>query len=317
MALIKKRKFVRLCQRAYSRAYSASTQSHGNVRQSKIYPNYGKVKRDSLPCPCQGRYQCDPEHRGENHVHSVRKIYFVLIVVYESHQSSLITPARQLDQLREDGCPQPGDRIPALSSRESLGATAIWRSLGDVRQPLIPLLIQPGVQESKRRLARGNQGVIDEGDDARSQRGAGAGAADGALGAVPKVCKVEALGRDVWVATALFVVQTVVLTGKTIDVCLGHLLLVVRRSEIVAETTTRRPVAVMDAIRASKLRTPGDDLRGEFLGGADGSDEWALNRSAHHSASIRAFNSQLTEAGNAGRNCVVFFPSLLMHSAGS
>jgi hypothetical protein len=74
----------------------------------------------------------------------------------------------------------------------------------------------------------------------------------------------------------MLVVQTVVLTGETSDVCLGYLLLVVGRREIVAEATARGPVAVMDAIRAGKLGTPGDDLGSELLGGADGGDEWAL-----------------------------------------
>lgn len=63
--------------------------------------------------------------------------------------------------------------------------------------------VDPRVEPSERGLAGRDAGVVDERDDTGCQRRRGAGAGDRGEGVVPEEGKVETLGGDIGVSTAL------------------------------------------------------------------------------------------------------------------
>jgi hypothetical protein len=103
-----------------------------------------------------------------------------------------------------------GDGIPALRHWETFDIAPMARTNSDVVQAFVPLLIKPGVQETKRGLSTRKQSVVDEGEDASGQRTRRRGTRNGSLGAIPKVRKVETLGGKIRVPTTLLVVQTLI-----------------------------------------------------------------------------------------------------------
>jgi hypothetical protein len=107
-----------------------------------------------------------------------------------------------LQQLGEVGSTESGNGIPALCDREALNVATVAGALGNVVERLVALLVQPGVQPSEGRLSRRNQRVVDERKDTSGQRRRGRCTADGALSAVPEVCKVQALRSQIGVRTS-------------------------------------------------------------------------------------------------------------------
>jgi hypothetical protein len=93
----------------------------------------------------------------------------------------------QLDELREDGSSETSNRIPTTQSGEALRLTADGTATGDVCEALEALGVNPWVKEAQRRLARGNERVVDQRNNTGHQGGGSGGAANDTLGSVPEV----------------------------------------------------------------------------------------------------------------------------------
>ena len=76
-----------------------------------------------------------------------------------------ITRSRQLQQVRENGCPKASNGIPAPSNRKSSRIATPVCPGRDVRKALVALAVEPRVQESERRSPLGDERVVDESDD--------------------------------------------------------------------------------------------------------------------------------------------------------
>lgn len=126
---------------------------------------------------------------------------FVLSNSLHSHSPSLRRTG-QLQQFWENWSTEASCGIPSLGNGEPSSITSNRASAQDICESLISLLVQPWVEETERSFALGDEGVIDEGDDAREQRGGSAGAGDDAISLVPGVGKVETLSGNVGVCTA-------------------------------------------------------------------------------------------------------------------
>lgn len=76
-------------------------------------------------------------------------------------------------------------------------------SLRDIIETLVPLFVQPGVQEAKRSFATGDERIIDKRENASSQRRGRRRPTDGTLSSVPDIGEVQALRREIRVRTAV------------------------------------------------------------------------------------------------------------------
>jgi hypothetical protein len=157
----------------------------------------------------------------------------------------------------------PRDGVPALLRREPSGVAAQRAPARDIREGLEAAGVQPGIEESQRGLAGGDQGVVHEGDDGAGGGRRGTGAVEPEVGAVPGGHEVEALGGDVWVTAAVPVVQSVEGAVQGGDVVRHHAVLVGWPFEVIAEAAAGAEVI---------YGVPGDDLGAVVHGGADGGD---------------------------------------------
>jgi hypothetical protein len=67
----------------------------------------------------------------------------------------------QLNQLREIRCSKPSNRIPTFRDRETFNVASMAEALGNISKALVPLLVQPRVQETQGGLATRQQRIVD------------------------------------------------------------------------------------------------------------------------------------------------------------
>lgn len=89
------------------------------------------------------------------------------------------------------------------------------------------LAVEPGVEETERLLALGEQSVVDESDDSGEVGAGGGGATNGPDGTGPDDHIVVTLSGNIGVGATGLVVETVVLAVEGLDVLVDGLLLVV------------------------------------------------------------------------------------------
>ena len=151
-------------------------------------------------------------------------------------------------------CTEAGDRIPACLCREASCVATNGRALRDVCKCCISLLVKPRVEEAKRWFARGKKSVVYQSDDRGERWGGGGGATHGGDLAIPNDDVVVTLGSDIWITTPSLVVQTIVSTVQTVDVCFDGCLLVIRGIEIVGKASARaEPRTVEKSVYANNL----------------------------------------------------------------
>ena len=165
------------------------------------------------------------------------------------------------------------DSIPALLGREAVGLAAVRGADGDVGEGLVGLAVEPGVEETERLLALGEQSIVDESNDSGEVGAGGGSATNGPNGAGPDDHIVVTLGSDIGVGAAGLVVEAVVLAVKALHVLVDGLLLVVGGGEVVGEASAGSEaldsslgVEVGGAADGGDPRAAGGEVR-EELGG--------------------------------------------------
>jgi hypothetical protein len=172
-------------------------------------------------------------------------------------------------ELGEVGRAETSDGVPAGLGAEAVGVAAGVRAGRDVIQRGRGGRVQPRVEEAERRLAGGDEAVVDEADGRREDRRRAGGATDRAVLAARVDLHVLAECGDVGEATAGGVVLAGVGRAEAGDVRLDLGGLVRRRSEVVREAAAREA---------------GRDLR-VVLGGTDGGE---AGGSEHVSTNIKS-----------------------------
>ena len=99
--------------------------------------------------------------------------------------------------------PKTSYRIPSLSNWECSRHTIRSVSADDICKSFISLVIQPRVQKAKRRPATGNQLIVDERDDASSQRCRCRCPGDGRESVVPGKSKLEPLSGNIGIPSSI------------------------------------------------------------------------------------------------------------------
>ena len=151
-------------------------------------------------------------------------------------------------------------------------------ALGNISKSLVPLLVQPRVQEAQGGLATRQQRIVDQGEDTSSQWARCRSTRNGAFGPVPEVGKVQTLGSQIRVSAARLVVQTLVGIAERVNVLWHDAVLVPRAGEVVAKATaagveiaeTSRRVATRAVSRFLGLKVHGrTDSRDVGAGGGE------------------------------------------------
>lgn len=150
----------------------------------------------------------------------------------------LMTLQGQSLQLRKIWRSPPCHRIPAFLRREPCGITPSRTSTRDVRERFVPFFVQPWIQKAQRRLARCDQGIVDQRYDSRSNRSRGAGAIDRAALSPPGIHDRLALSCDVGVSATIGIVEAFVLAPNAGKVRWDDVGLILRASKVVAKAST-------------------------------------------------------------------------------
>lgn len=98
----------------------------------------------------------------------------IIIHLMESHSFFMkqLPPRfslRQRHDLRENRCPKSSNSIPPLLHREACRITPTIPTTQDIREALVSLRVQPWIEETEWRFARGDERVIDESEDTGRQ----------------------------------------------------------------------------------------------------------------------------------------------------
>lgn len=135
--------------------------------------------------------------------------------------------------------PKAAGDVPTFGGTEPRTVTAHARTVDHVREGGETLLVQPGVEPTHGGFPLCDQGVVDEGKDARHGRGGATRAVDGADGRVEKHNVPVTLGRDVRVGAARGVVQALELVADGVEVPFDGGVLPARPGKVVAEPAAR------------------------------------------------------------------------------
>jgi len=142
---------------------------------------------------------------------------------------------QETDEFSKVGCSQASDWIPPRPSSEAIGVAPWVVSRCDVVKSSESLLVEPGVQESKRSFALGEEDIIQIGDDGSKGRRRSRRATDGLTQSTDKDLESGSLGRDVRDSSAGFVVESVIGGSKGGEKGRAGRCLVIRDRKVVAK----------------------------------------------------------------------------------
>lgn len=151
-------------------------------------------------------------------------------------RSTILDSLLELAQVRGA---QTSDGIPAAGSRETISVAARVATRGNVVEAGASLAVQPGVEETQRSLALGQEVVVEQSNNGSKRGRSSTGAADVLVVASDDSLEVLSLGGNIRDTTSLGVVQSRVLGTNAGNVLGGGRRLVVGSSVVFRETARR------------------------------------------------------------------------------
>jgi len=143
---------------------------------------------------------------------------------------------RQCLQLQEVWSAITGDGIPSNLCRKARCSASSTAARRDVVKAVLAKVVDPGVQETKGRLASSDECIVDQGDNRRNGRARSTGAVKADVSAVPDGRESLRLTGDVGVSAAGTVVKAGIFIAQRGNICGNSSILVGGSGEVIGET---------------------------------------------------------------------------------